>query len=287
MDDHSRLAAQIDQVDAALVGPEYVDAQPSPLEPLWLALFDHHLSAGAAGMQTVARDVSWPLRRAHYRRLLAGQPSVSLWIARIGERPVGYALSFEDELDGARAEVLESLSLLPETRGQGVGPRLIAAVDESARSRGIDLAVVDVLGGNARARSFYLREGYVPYSATWMRNARIGDMPPLAGNVSAHLTALEALHLSARVAEGPDDTWVGGMRILELSALQVRLADAGERQCWLDELFDRLRGLESDGYVTVWIEVDAGQDWISTALEAAGFALGMERLTRATSPERP
>ncbi len=51
------------------------------LAPLWNALFEHHLSVGAAGLPTIPHSESWPLRRAHYERLAAEHSGVSIWLA--------------------------------------------------------------------------------------------------------------------------------------------------------------------------------------------------------------
>lgn len=143
-------------------------------QPLWSALFEHHLSVGAAGLPTIPRSESWPLRRAHYERLASEAPGVSIWLASDAGSPAGYALAHEDYVSGSRAQILETLSVLPAARGTGLGSRLMDAVDEEALARGIRVAAVDVLGGNERARKLYLRRGYLPCSESWMR-CRISD----------------------------------------------------------------------------------------------------------------
>src|SRR5882672_3647484 len=62
------------------------------LEPLWLSLFDHHLSTGAAGLPVIPRSESWPRRRALYEQLLRGQEAFVV-VARRGPAAVGYALA--------------------------------------------------------------------------------------------------------------------------------------------------------------------------------------------------
>lgn len=47
------------------------------LEPLWLSLFDHHLSTGAADLPVIRRSESWPRRRALYEQLLLSQEAWS------------------------------------------------------------------------------------------------------------------------------------------------------------------------------------------------------------------
>lgn len=140
------------------------------LEPLWNALFDHHLSIGAAGLPTIPREQSWPLRQAHYARLITHSPQCSIWLAAQEEHPVGYALAYETHDSADPLWVLETLSVLPEYRGAGIGRALLTAVDEDAHTAGIRVCAVDVMGGNPRARDLYLRAGYLPHTETWVRS---------------------------------------------------------------------------------------------------------------------
>lgn len=73
------------------------------LEALWNALFDHHVSIGAAGLPTIRRERSWPRRRRHYEFLFAEHPNAALWRAMVNGESVGYALAYEDTVDGERA----------------------------------------------------------------------------------------------------------------------------------------------------------------------------------------
>jgi hypothetical protein len=60
------------------------------LEPLWLSMFDHHLSTGAAGLPVIKRSESWARRRALYEQLLRSQETLVV-VARRGSAAVGYA----------------------------------------------------------------------------------------------------------------------------------------------------------------------------------------------------
>lgn len=114
------------------------------LESLWNELFEHHLSVGAAGLPTIPGSESWPLRRAHYELLDSEPPGVSIWLAENAGSPAGYALAHEDYVSGARAQVLETLSVLPAARGAGLGSRHMDAVDAAALTRDLRVAAVDV-----------------------------------------------------------------------------------------------------------------------------------------------
>lgn len=95
------------------------------LEPLWRALYDHHAVVGR-GVAPV-RDFAdtWRRRRAQYEQWLATGDGVLLVAQREG-RALGYAMvrpvpgAATWEL-GERGLEIETLSVLPEERGAGVG----------------------------------------------------------------------------------------------------------------------------------------------------------------------
>ena len=58
--------------------------------------------------------------------------------------------------------VVENLYVVPESRGQGIGSRLLSAAETRLRNRGVDAITLDVMAANERARSFYRRHGYSP-----------------------------------------------------------------------------------------------------------------------------
>lgn len=247
------------------------------LQSLWEALFDHHVSVGGAGLPTVERERSWPLRRAHYERLFAGQPWAAIWVVRADERVIGYALGYEDRVGGRRAAVLETLSVLPEARGGGIGAELMRLLDARAAAEGIGLGAVDVLGGNARARSLYLRTGYEPLSENWMRTE-----PAAAARASGpqrseeELVVLAAAHgFDLAFSPGPDDTWVSSERIASL--------DHRNPEAPVPEGFEALLGeLGAAGVWTIRVELPAEPRAaeLRGALAAAGFRLATERLSR-------
>ncbi|GAA1320477.1 GNAT family N-acetyltransferase [Leucobacter albus] len=292
---------------------EALSAEPSPLAPLWLALFDHHVSTGAAGMVTRPREGSWPRRRDHYRDTISGSPRASLWIATDDGTPVGYALSFEDSLGGSdalggsgaqvgsadaassRIEVLETLSLLPETRGQGLGARLVSIVEGAATARGIERVAIDVMGGNDRALRFYTRAGYAPYSKTWMRSVHPapGVVPPALGDTSDAEEVFAALGVSLTQTGHSDDTWVTASSVvmLDVAAGAVPPVGAGgvsaggrafEFARWIAELNRGIDLLAEAGYWTVWAEsrVSESAEALGDALIARGFSHGMTRVLK-------
>ena len=157
-------------------GAERID----DLEPLWHAMHRHHRSV-AGHLTAVAPfrsdDESWVLRRAFYERLLARPDSFFLLAERDGSlvglrrrRRVGNRGDLEV---GERVGELESLSVLPEERGNGLGGRLMDAVFEELRRLGVEEITIAVMEGNADAARFYERRGLVPY-LRWT----IGRVPP-------------------------------------------------------------------------------------------------------------
>ncbi|EPH42382.1 helix-turn-helix domain-containing GNAT family N-acetyltransferase [Streptomyces aurantiacus] len=81
-----------------------------------------------------------------------------VWIAELDGRPVGCVMCVRDEAPGTAR--LRLLLVEPETRGLGIGDRLVAAVVEFARGVGYRELVLwtnDVL---AAARTLYLRHGF-------------------------------------------------------------------------------------------------------------------------------
>ena len=140
-------------------GPEVVDE----LEPLWLAMVHHHGTV-AVSMGPIREDAdTWARRREHYVEQLA-RPGAFVLVARDDDgRAVGYAVVAMEgpsptwpEPDGW-AEI-DSLSLLPEARGQGLGERMVARVQEEVGA-GVELRLF-AMAENADAVRFYEREGF-------------------------------------------------------------------------------------------------------------------------------
>ena len=157
-------------------------ARVDDLEPLFKALHEHH-RAGAPELAELrpfrSADEAWERRRDHYRTLLeAGRGH--LLLAEEGGRAVGYAMVSEIRgqatlRTGARMAELETLSVLPESRGAGVGTALMAAVHELARELGADEVMLYVVDGNEDALRFYERYGMRPYLHVLLGAVPTGD----------------------------------------------------------------------------------------------------------------
>jgi ribosomal protein S18 acetylase RimI-like enzyme len=152
-----------EDVQIARGGAELLD----DVRPLWLALRTHH-NAIAPELGPVRDDEdSWRRRRAQYRGWLA-DPRAFILIARHRTHAVGYAFARVDEASSPtwRGEHtyldLETLSVLPEARGAGVGRRLIALVREEVERRGYEELRLTAVATNRDALRFYEREGFTP-----------------------------------------------------------------------------------------------------------------------------
>jgi ribosomal protein S18 acetylase RimI-like enzyme len=159
--------------DASLTVEELPAERLDELAPLWDALRVHHLSVATDDWLPEPRSAadSWHRRRANYEAWLAGGDAFVLLVRRAG-LAIGYAAV---QMRGSsptwklaeRGAELETLSVLPDERGRGVGQALLAAVHERLRARGGSELSLHVLAGNDDARRFYEREGFRPF-ALWM-----------------------------------------------------------------------------------------------------------------------
>ena len=151
------------------------------LEPLWVSV--HH--AHAASMPELAPYVddatTWAERSALYAELLA-KPDTVLLLATADDTLVGYGLAHvlsageswaaDTWVTGPRIGEIESLAVLPEHRGRGLGSELLDRLEHELRVQGVTDLMLGVLPGNAGATRLYERRGYRP---TWMYMSRFGS----------------------------------------------------------------------------------------------------------------
>jgi ribosomal protein S18 acetylase RimI-like enzyme len=154
------------------------------LRPLWLAVHDRHQRSMPELAPYAADDVSWRERRGVYERLFATYEPVLL-LAQDGDRLVGYGLGYampaadswlaDTWVTGERIGEIESLGVLPEYRGRGIGTRLLQQLQDRLREQGAADLVLGVLPGNTDAVRLYERFGYRP---TWLYLSRLEGRPP-------------------------------------------------------------------------------------------------------------
>jgi ribosomal protein S18 acetylase RimI-like enzyme len=158
-------------------GPEDLDR----LEPLWVSVHHRHAESMPELAPYVDDATTWAERRKVYAELLAKRDSVLL-LAAAGEALVGYGLSHvmaaeetwipDTWVTGPRIGEIESLAVLPEHRGRGLGSALLDRLERALRDQGVTDIVIGVLPGNDGAVRMYERRGYRP---TWMYLSRFED----------------------------------------------------------------------------------------------------------------
>ncbi len=144
------------------------------LEPLWLALFDHHHSVGDAGLPIIERSLTWPRRRQIYPELFESAGTFAV-LAERDSALVGYAMCHlqehpDDSWDTSdTVGIIETLSLLPSERGNGTGTALMDVAEAELQRRGAMTMVTAVMEGNDRVKEFYQRRGMTPTVTYLMR----------------------------------------------------------------------------------------------------------------------
>jgi RimJ/RimL family protein N-acetyltransferase len=137
------------------------------LEPLWNALQEHHVEVTPQlGPRTPKRSLAeaWRIRRAKYERWL-GDPDAFFVLAEIDGAPAGYAfvtvgMPYASWDAGERLAELETLSVLPEHRGVGVGATLLDAVWDRLAELGVETMQIVTTSTNTGAKRFYDRRGF-------------------------------------------------------------------------------------------------------------------------------
>jgi ribosomal-protein-alanine N-acetyltransferase len=95
-------------------------------------------------------------------RQLIRQADSATWIAEDGERMCGFGL-VECERDEARVVAyVQTLEVLPASRGQGVGGELLRRMESSACAAGAEAIWLHVDAENADAVRVYERHGFRP-----------------------------------------------------------------------------------------------------------------------------
>ena len=122
-----------------------------------LLLLDHYAAdpmGDGRGLSAEARACLVPALRS--------LPGALVLLAWAGEQPVGVAVCFAG-FSTFRARGLfniHDLAVLPRWRGQGIGRRLLRAVEAAARARGYCKVTLEVRADNGPAMALYRRFGY-------------------------------------------------------------------------------------------------------------------------------
>jgi GNAT superfamily N-acetyltransferase len=146
--------------------------QLDELEPLWNALREHHVEVAPAWLgPPYPPEVSWRRRRARYDQWLTEEDGFAL-LAHRDAKPIAYAMvrlrtgSPTWPLSELAGE-LETLCVLPDEQGKGIGSDLLDAVYAELRRLGVTELGLHVLSGNDSAMRFYDLKGFRPFAA-WL-----------------------------------------------------------------------------------------------------------------------
>jgi len=106
-------------------------------------------------------DLSVEEREPGWRSVLDDGATITLVAVR-GDHVVGFANGGASRDDDAEASIGEILSIYvtQQEAGAGTGRALLVAIQDGLRGRGFEGATLWVLETNARARTFYERQGW-------------------------------------------------------------------------------------------------------------------------------
>ncbi|GAB3213061.1 N-acetyltransferase family protein [Marinactinospora thermotolerans] len=161
------------------LGPDEIEV----LSGLWRALHAHHTEIAPHLedlITSVDADESWRRRRSRYLDWLADPDTLAVLAERDGEE-VGYAMvTLREDRKGSwergeRVAVVQTLSVLPEARGTGVGSGLLEEIRRQLGAMGVHDMELAAITTNSDAIRFYEREGFRPFVTTLV--SRIGAGP--------------------------------------------------------------------------------------------------------------
>jgi ribosomal protein S18 acetylase RimI-like enzyme len=152
-------------------GAEAIDR----VESLWLALHAHHQAVAGPELGPYVGDAhSWAARRAMYLQHLSAGHGSFLLVAERGEELVAYAMvavvpveeTWVDDTwrTGDLIAEIETLSVAPGERGNGIGSALLDRIDDELAELGVNDVVVGAFAANTGALALYERRGFRP---TW------------------------------------------------------------------------------------------------------------------------
>lgn len=137
------------------------------LEPVWNALQEHHVevtpSLGPSASNRSPGE-AWRIRRSKYERWLA-DPDTFFVIAEVDGEPAGYACvtvgpPYASWDSGERLAELETLSVLPDHRANGLGAALLDAVWTHLAELGVADMQIVTTATNFGAKRFYESQGF-------------------------------------------------------------------------------------------------------------------------------
>lgn len=148
----------------------------SSLEPLWVAVHHQHVESMPQLAPYVDDATTWAHRLELYRELLKKAGTIRLF-AEIDGKRVGYGVAHILEpaetwvvdtwVTASRIGEIESISVLPDYRNQGIGTRLLDRLEHELADAGVSDLILGVLPDNAAAIRMYERRGFNPLGSTY------------------------------------------------------------------------------------------------------------------------
>jgi ribosomal protein S18 acetylase RimI-like enzyme len=141
------------------------------VKPLWISVHHRHTEAMPELAPYVSDAQTWEVRRKLYEEVLA-RPDTLLLLATVEGTAVGYGLAHVMPVDetwvadtwvtGPKIGEIESLSVLPDHRGGGLGSHLLERLERHLADCGVDDLILGVVPGNRDAIRLYEARGYRP-----------------------------------------------------------------------------------------------------------------------------
>jgi ribosomal protein S18 acetylase RimI-like enzyme len=135
---------------------------------LYISLKEHGAELEPGNLQYQVDDARWE----HIARAGLLDNSAACYVAQSNQRTVGFMkLRFIERAWGKGCEI-ETLIVEEQSRGRGIGTRLMSVAEGEATRRGVVAMRVDVLSKNLRGVRFYEREGYEPFAVRLGKSLR-------------------------------------------------------------------------------------------------------------------
>jgi GNAT superfamily N-acetyltransferase len=242
------------------------------LRPLWLTLHAHHQKVAPELAPYVDDERSWSVRRDLYEEVV-GRRGFALVAIEDGE-DIGYVVgAFEPALWRAMfagapdVAELETILLLPEWRGRGMGSALFGEFEARIAAAGYTDAVIGVLPGNDVAEALYRSRGFEPTVVMLTRFQRPPEVRSVAGVDKVPASEVDSLRslwlelhdhhrrLGPGLAPWASDeaSWAAQRPKLERAAedgLLLRVGPAAAPQAMASVLIDRDNPLWNDTWLT-------------------------------------
>ncbi|ULO08536.1 GNAT family N-acetyltransferase [Paenibacillus sp. 19GGS1-52] len=141
---------------------EYFDTNQASLElikTLWERLRDHHISLSTHFSEQIASNTFEKRSKDLREKSIQGQVKIILAQESETKSLIGYCIS---SIDKEGQGEIDSIYILDEFRGKGVGNILMERTLNWIKNQGIKNICISVLLGNEQAIKFYEKYGFYP-----------------------------------------------------------------------------------------------------------------------------